>query len=95
MDTLYDHAEEQPTAEEIEKKPIELFRCMKCGKSIRTMEEIRKGKITYCKKCGSLHVIPAWPRRWETIKLFFRTGIIFIAEPLKEGNKNELPIRKY
>lgn len=62
----------------VEQRTDELWRCQRCAGNIRTNEDIRKGDS--CKHCGSRMVTPAVPSRWETIKLFFRTGTIFLPE---------------
>lgn len=56
----------------------ELWRCFRCGGGIRTNADIQNGKM--CPRCRSTHVCAAIPTWWETIKLFFRTGKIYLAE---------------
>lgn len=74
-----------------------LWRCHKCGGSVRTYNEIKSGKRLFC-KCGSSAVVPAWPHWWEVIVLYFRTcrcwyapwtGTVFLTkkEPSNVRNK--------
>lgn len=65
----------------------ELWRCARCGSSLRTNEEIKRGKR--CRKCGSRLVITGQPTWWETVKLFFRTGTIFLLEPAEDEDGEE------
>jgi len=61
----------------------ELWRCGRCGGTIRTNHDVKKGMK--CKLCGSPLVVPARPRWWEVITLFFRTGKIYLMEK-ENGN---------
>lgn len=65
----------------------ELWRCFRCGGSIRTNGDIKKGKM--CSKCRSTHVGAAIPRWWETVVLFFRTGRIYLAQKEVRIEPNE------
>ena len=60
----------------------ELWRCARCGGSIRTNEAVRKGQR--CKRCHSPTVVSAFPSFWEAIKLFFQTGTIYLEKKENE-----------
>jgi len=64
----------------------ELWRCGRCGGTIRNNADIRKGRR--CKKCGSPLVVPGRPSFWEKVGLFFRTGTIYLMEKgADDGNR--------
>ena len=63
----------------------ELWRCGRCGGTLRNNKDIRKGKR--CQKCGSPLVVPGRPNFWETVYMFFHTwdwtkfhGTIYLME---------------
>ncbi len=79
------HRKERPSMMVGNPEPMrmdELWRCGRCGGTIRTNVDIKKGMR--CKKCDSPLVVPAHPSLWETIALFFRTGTIFLMEKEKK-----------
>ena len=70
----------------------ELWRCGRCGGTIRNNADIRHGKR--CQKCGSPLVVPGHPSFWETVYLYLHTwnwkklsGTIYLMEP--KGDTNE------
>jgi len=59
-------------------KENELWRCGRCGGTVRTNEDIKKG--ARCKRCGSPLVVSAHPSLLESLWLFIRTGTIYLME---------------